>query len=126
MGALVDRKKQLLLELEKRFLLSVLVKGELYSVSVQDERSYRLAQARGTLAAVTGDAVVNAPMPGLIVKIPVEVGQVVDKGQQVIILGSMKMENELRALGAGVISTLQVKEGEAVAKNQLLIELVAD
>jgi biotin carboxyl carrier protein len=57
----------------------VLIRGELYSVDVQDERAYRLARARGTVAEITGEATIESPMPGLIIDVLVEPNQVVQK-----------------------------------------------
>lgn len=99
----------------------VLTRGELYTVQVQDERAYRLAQARGSGPAVTGEAHVASPMPGLIVAVAVAVGDHVHKGDKVVILESMKMENELRAPRDGVILRINVNKGDSVEKDQTLI-----
>jgi biotin carboxyl carrier protein len=101
----------------------VLLRGELYTVQVQDERAYRLAKARGTAAEASGEAVVKSPMPGLIVAVPVEPGQTVKKGDQVIILESMKMENELRSPRDGVVHRVHVAPGAGVEKDQALVTI---
>jgi biotin carboxyl carrier protein len=101
----------------------VLLRGELYSVHVQDERAYRLAKARGTAVEASGEAVVKSPMPGLIVAVPVESGQAVKKGDQVIILESMKMENELRSPRDGVVLRVHVAKGASVEKDQALVTI---
>ncbi|MCB9008133.1 MAG: biotin attachment protein [Ardenticatenaceae bacterium] len=98
----------------------VLTKGELYTVKVQDERAYRLAKARGVAGEVAGEAQIKSPMPGLIVAVPVTEGQTVEKGDKVIILESMKMENELRAPKAGVVARINVAAGASVEKDQVL------
>lgn len=98
----------------------VLIHGELYSVQVQDERAYRLAQARGSVAEHTGEVNVKSPMPGLIVEVCVDEGQLVKKGQKVVILESMKMENELRSPRDGVIKHVFVENGASVEKDQTL------
>ncbi len=98
----------------------VLIRGELYSVQVQDERAFRLAKARGVVAELTGDATIKSPMPGLIIAVPVEEGQEVGKGDQIVILESMKMENELRSPRDGVVKRVYVEPGQSVEKNQLL------
>lgn len=99
----------------------VLIKGEIYTVTVQDERAYRLAKARGQGTAVTGEASVTAPMPGLIVAIPVQPGDIIHKGDRVVILESMKMENELRAPRDGVILRVNSSAGASVDKGQVLV-----
>jgi len=98
----------------------VLIHGELYSVDVQDERAYRLARARGTVAEITGEATIKSPMPGLIIDVLVVPNQVVQKGDKVVILESMKMENELRSPRDGVVKHVYVEPGASVEKNQVL------
>lgn len=104
----------------------VLIHGELYEAQVQDERAYRLARARGTEAVVTGDAAVKAPMPGLIVAVHVVEGDRVLQGDKVVILESMKMENELRAPRDGVVTRVHVQAGASVEKDQALVVIGED
>ncbi len=99
----------------------VLIEGELYAVKVQDERAYRLEHMRTTAVSVSGDATVFSPMPGIIIAVPVSVGDRVYHGDKVVILESMKMENELRAPRDGVISQILVSSGASVEKDQLLV-----
>jgi len=99
----------------------VLLRGELYSIQVQDERAYRLAKARGMAVEDSGEVVIKSPMPGLIVAVPVEPGQMVNKGDQVVILESMKMENELRSPRNGVVLRVHVAQGASVEKDQELV-----
>lgn len=109
---------------ERDDLWQVLMKGELYSVKVQDERAYRLAMARGTGGPGSGDETIQSPMPGLIVDVPVSEGDVVTKGDKVVILESMKMENELKASGDGVIGRILVGKGDSVEKGQDLVVIL--
>ncbi|HEX6387664.1 MAG TPA: biotin/lipoyl-containing protein [Anaerolineae bacterium] len=104
---------------------NVLIKGELYTVKVQDERAYRLAKARGNALVVTGDAAIKSPMPGIIIAVPVVEGQAVKKGDKIVILESMKMENELRAPRDGVVGRVHVQPGASVEKDQVLA-VIAD
>ncbi|MCP5095238.1 MAG: hypothetical protein GY943_06780 [Chloroflexi bacterium] len=105
---------------ERDGLSEVLIKGELYPVNVQDERAYRLAKARGTIQDVTGQATIKSPMPGIIIATPVSEGDAINKGDKVIILESMKMENELKSPRDGVVVTLAVEPGVSVEKGQVL------
>lgn len=100
--------------------VTVLIKGELYEVVVQDERSYRLAQARGVTKAVSGVAKMTSPMPGTIIAVPVSEGDVVAEGDKIVILESMKMENELRAPRDGVVTAVKTSAGDSVEKGQVL------
>ena len=104
---------------ERSDVWDVLILGDLYSVKVQDERTYRLAQARGT-SLEGGDAEIRAPMPGIVIALPVAEGDVVRQGDKVVILESMKMENELRAPRDGVIIQVRVVPGTNVDKGQVL------
>ena len=99
----------------------VLIEGELYNVKVQDERAYRLDRMRTTGVSVDGEAIITSPMPGIIVTVAVAVGDVVEYGQRVVILESMKMENELRAPCAGVVTHVHVTPGASVEKDQQLV-----
>lgn len=109
---------------ERDGVWNVLTLGELYSVKVQDEYTYRLSQARGEDAHDTGDAAIKSPMPGLIVSVVVEEGDAVTKGDKVVILESMKMENELRTPRDGVVGRISVVAGESVEKGQVLAMIV--
>jgi biotin carboxyl carrier protein len=101
----------------------VLIHGELYNVQVQDERAYRLAKARGGTTTVTGEVTIQSPMPGLIVSVPISEGAAVTAGQTVVILESMKMENELRSPRDGVIMRVSVQPGASVEKGQTLVTI---
>jgi biotin carboxyl carrier protein len=65
---------------------------------------------------------IKAPMPGLIFDIKVKVGDEVKKGDQVLILEAMKMENILKSPGDGVVKVIKIKKGDSVEKNQVLIQ----
>jgi pyruvate carboxylase subunit B len=101
----------------------VLLDGELYTVSVQDERAYRLSQARGQLRDESEAVVIRSPMPGLILDVLVQEGDVVAEDDKVVILESMKMENELRAARDGVVTRVFVSPGTSVEKNQQLVAI---
>ena len=120
---LIDNRSLEAIVEERNDRWEVLIRGELYSVSVQDERAYRLAKARGLSNVVTGEALVKSPMPGLIIAVSVKEGQVVATGDQVIILESMKMENELRSPRNGVVKRVHVEAGATVEKNQVLLSI---
>ena len=106
---------------EREDAWEVLIHGEVYRVQVADERAHRLAQARGTAVAVTGEANINSPMPGIIIAVSVREGDEVTKGQKVVILESMKMENELTAPREGVVLRVAVEPGASVDKGQVLL-----
>jgi biotin carboxyl carrier protein len=101
----------------------VLLRGHLFPVRVEDEREKRLRNAAGGGVVETGEYNLKAPMPGLVVAIPVEEGQDVKKGQVLIILESMKMQNELKSPRDGRVQRIKAKAGESVEQKQTLLSL---
>ena len=65
---------------------------------------------------------IKAPMPGLVLDIMVKVGDQVNKGDSVLILEAMKMENVIKAEGEAVVKSITINKGDAVEKNQIMIE----
>jgi biotin carboxyl carrier protein len=100
--------------------LQVLMRGVLYEAYVEDEREKRLSKAAGG-AAQTGEFVLRAPMPGLVVKLPVAEGEAVKTAQVLVILESMKMQNELKSPRDGKVGRVQVKVGDSVEQRQILL-----
>jgi biotin carboxyl carrier protein len=99
----------------------VLLGGDLYDVEVIDERA-RLLRARAALTVPdSGEVKIKAPMPGMVVALSVEVDQEVAAGDNVVILESMKMENELKAPRGGLVKQINVQTGDSVEKNQTLV-----
>ncbi len=66
---------------------------------------------------------IKAPMPGLILDILVKPGQELVKGDAILILEAMKMENVIKAEGNGVVKEVLLEKGAAVEKNQVIIEM---
>lgn len=99
----------------------VLIRGALYAVRVEDEREKRLRAAGGAHTAITGEYNLKAPMPGLIVGVPVHEGQTVQKGDILVILESMKMQNELKSQRAGTVTRVRVQPRQSVDQNQVLV-----
>ncbi len=96
-------------------------RGDRFEVEVVDERTRYIRSLVGESRANAGPAAQKAPMPGLVVKVQVEVGQAVSTGQPVLVLEAMKMENELKAAGPGVVEQIHVKPGQAVEKGAVLV-----
>jgi len=70
-----------------------------------------------------GDGRIKAPIPGLITRVMVKRGQAVRAGEPLLILEAMKMENEIRAPRAGVVSALPVAVNQSVLREQVLVEI---
>lgn len=101
--------------------LQVLLRGTLYTAYVVDEREKRLKAAAGGRVADSGEFILKAPMPGLVVNVSVSEGDEVQKGDVLVILESMKMQNELKAPGEGKVSRIQVSAGDSVEHKQSLV-----
>lgn len=102
----------------------VLLRGRLFPVTVEDEREKRLRSAAGSGVAETGEFHLKAPMPGLVVAIPVTEGDPVKKGQVLLILESMKMQNELKSPRDGTVGRMRVRAGETVEQKQTLLSVL--
>ena len=105
----------------KKFTIKV--NDQVYQLSVEDQLDILLDKMGMSAIDKSKADNIKAPMPGLVLKILVEPGQSVVKGDSLIILEAMKMENVIKASGAGVVKAINVKEKDAVEKNQLLIEM---
>jgi biotin carboxyl carrier protein len=101
----------------------VLLQGRLYQASVEDEREKRLHTAGGGVSE-SGEFHLKAPMPGMVVSIPVAEGDKVQKGQVLLILESMKMQNELKSPQDGTVHRVRVKAGETVEQKQPLLSVI--
>lgn len=101
----------------------VLLMGRQFPVIVEDEREKRLRAAAGGSVSDAGEYHLRSPMPGMVVSIPVKEGQHIEKGDVLLILESMKMQNELKSPRPGSISRIRVKVGESVEQRQTLLSV---
>lgn len=97
--------------------------GERRDVMVMDERSRQIQELTGKKGPAAGGGVIRAPMPGLVVRVEVAVGDRVAAGAGLVVVEAMKMENELRAPGAAVVTAVHVSPGAAVEKGATLVTL---
>jgi biotin carboxyl carrier protein len=93
-----------------------------YSIELKDRFDILLDQLGMGNANTAKVNDIKAPMPGLIVDIKVQVGDTVKKGDTILILEAMKMENVLKASGEGKIKAIKVSAKQNVEKNQVMIE----
>jgi biotin carboxyl carrier protein len=91
------------------------------SFTVESEYRRIVGLLRGT--ELEQENIVYAKMPGKIVKIMKKVGDPIEKGDSVMVMEAMKMENELRASVAGTVCSLMVTEGQAVETGAILMEI---
>ena len=97
--------------------------GFRYEVEALDERLRAIRELTGASAGPSGPAPLIAPMPGMIVRVAVQVGDRVEVGQGLVVMEAMKMENELRATAAGTVTSVLATLGTAVDKGAILVVL---
>ncbi|GAB4025045.1 acyl-CoA carboxylase biotin carboxyl carrier protein subunit [Spirosoma koreense] len=102
--------------------VSLKINGHIHQVSLKDRFDLLLEKMGMSNAAQAKVNDLKAPMPGLIVGIGVQPGDVVHKGDSLLILEAMKMENVLKATGDGTVKTIRVTKGERVEKGQVLVD----
>lgn len=102
---------------------STAINGKAARVQVWTDRDLLLEQVGIGGGDDTADRVVRAPMPGLVLETLVQAGDSVSKGDGMLVLEAMKMENEIRASTNGVVKVVHVAAGDAVTKNDVLVEL---
>lgn len=101
----------------------VLIAGELFRLRVQDEWARRLANIQRRSRGQEGDLPVKAPMPGIVLAVEVEPGDRVERGQGLMVLGAMKMENQIKAPRAGVVKSISCQQGQTVEQGRVLLVL---
>ncbi len=89
-------------------------RGVAYRLVVEGRRGRRIAHAAGSL---------ETPMPGKVIKVSAEVGQTVHKGDEILVVEAMKMENAVRAPRQGVVTNIAVKVGDMAEPGVALAEI---
>ena len=107
---------------EGRGRYTLWINGHRFDAEALDERTHTIRAMSQVAGAAAGPSPLRAPMPGLIVRVSVQPGDVVQAGQGVVAIEAMKMENELRAAAAGTVKAVHVEPGKAVEKGALLVE----
>jgi len=105
--------------------VKVLVGGKEYKVKVEEtgvippivKEEVRVKEA----VEKEEEKVIKAPMQGSIIRIPVKVGDKIEKGSVVVVLEAMKMENEIESSVSGVVKTIKVSQGDTVAAGDILV-----
>ncbi|WP_423147533.1 acetyl-CoA carboxylase biotin carboxyl carrier protein subunit [Rubrolithibacter danxiaensis] len=100
---------------------SIKVNGNLYEGTIHDKYDQLLHELGFDKILSNKIAEIKAPMPGMVLRLLVTEGQEVKKGDSLLILEAMKMENSIKAAADVRIKSLKVKAGEKVEKNQVLI-----
>jgi len=103
--------------------VSILLNGKPIQLNVNtrlDELIERMGCSDSTSRKI---AELKAPMPGLVLSVIAEEGQTIRKGEAILVLEAMKMENIIKSPGNGTVRRIFVDKGKPVEKNQLLVEL---
>jgi biotin carboxyl carrier protein len=103
--------------------VSLRINGQVYKTSIREPIDLLLANMGMDMKAMKKAEPVKAPMPGMVLKILVTPGQQINKGDGLVILEAMKMENILKATGPATVKAIKVSERVAVEKGTILIEL---
>jgi biotin carboxyl carrier protein len=101
------------------------LQGTHLTARVVDERTRVIEEMTGGPEGAGGPKALKAPMPGLVLRIEVEVGQEVSEGDGLVIVEAMKMENELKMDGEARVKSILVEAGQVVEKDQILVEFEA-
>ncbi|MFM7016336.1 MAG: biotin/lipoyl-containing protein [Bacteroidota bacterium] len=99
------------------------INGKVVDVQLEDKYDELLKKLGMDASSSQKVGDLKAPMPGLVVNIPVSEGDTIKKGDILLILEAMKMENALKAVADATVKKVLVKTGQAVEKNQVLIQL---
>lgn len=114
------RAEVLLADFEtKTFQLKI--NGEIHEVNLKDKTDLLLEKMGLSATASNVMKELKAPMPGLIYELKIAEGGTVQKGDVLLILVAMKMENAIKAVGEGVVKQINVNLNDSVEKNQVLI-----
>ena len=97
--------------------------GQLYKTNIQEPIDMLLKNMGMDLSAAQKVEPVKAPMPGMVLKVLVAQGQQINKGDALVILEAMKMENILKATASATVKSIKVGGLTAVEKGAILIEL---
>ena len=100
---------------------SFLIDGHYFESYVRTKLEEETENILKTNLSSDDEIKIMSPMPGMILRVNKKVGDKVNKGESLILLEAMKMENELKASEDGVLSQVFVETGKSVEKNQILL-----
>lgn len=99
------------------------VNGKAVNLQIKDEMDLLLEKMGMSAASLNKVANIKSPMPGLVLELKVGVGDSVEKDTPLLILEAMKMENIIKSTGEGIVKAINIKQGQAVEKNEVLLEM---
>lgn len=99
----------------------VKINGSEYEVSLEDKYAGLLEAMGMNHGAKNSIASLKAPMPGMVLDLLIKVGDRVNKGDSLLILEAMKMENIIKSSSDEIIKSIEIEKGSKVEKNQVLL-----
>jgi len=102
---------------------TLIINKKLITVQVKDKFDQMIAALGMNVKSHNKASNIKAPMPGMILRVLVNTGERIKKGDVVLILEAMKMENSIKAPHDGIIKEIKIQKGQIVEKNQELIAL---
>ncbi len=103
--------------------LTILINGNKYEIKITDEYDELVKKLGLTVASGQKVKEIKAPMPGLVLDVMAKIGQTVQKGDGLLILEAMKMENVIKAQGDGIVKLVKIEKGQTVDKGAILVEM---
>lgn len=116
-----ERRLELLAAPQDDETAALTIAGLEYRAEVLDDAHARLASVAKSRTAGHARRELKAPMPGLLVKIAVQVGDTIEAGQPLAVLQAMKMENELSLPRGGTVTAINAEAGQTVEQGQVLV-----
>jgi len=98
------------------------VNGTLYQVGIEDQYDELLKKLGMDSSSANKVPEIKAPMPGLVLNVIVEEGQEVNKGDSLLVLEAMKMENIIKSPTGGIVKKILIRKGDKVEKNEILLQ----
>ena len=129
---LSESKNQIVIEIGNRILnvvyskknvnnYYVVAEGQNYEVEVLTELQNKAKELSAERRKNSGITLVKAPMPGLLLKLEVNIGDEISEGSSLFILEAMKMENEIKSETSGTVKEIRAGEGESVEKGAVIL-----
>jgi biotin carboxyl carrier protein len=101
----------------------ILLEGNYFETTVRTKLQEKAVELKKYKEKLHHHAEIKAPMPGLILKLKKNIGDKVDKGDALLILEAMKMENELKSSSNGIIKDIYYREGQSVEKGSIILTI---
>jgi len=98
---------------------TVILNGQYYFILDKDAQTGGKSKKSGAAAPTT----VTPPMPAIVIQVPVSQGDVVEKGDTVVVVSAMKMETSLKAPYGGKVTRISVGEGDKVMPGDILVDI---